>query len=585
MTPDDLVAQVRFAYKIASKIGLVISPSKTLMYATTPLARKKLAGVLRVNQYPDKVVDSGLSLGVEFQSRSKKVTTIRDERVQACKMKCAKLRVMPWSPSRKASIFVRALLPAMLYGCEFHDMGSDFIRNVRILANSVVWKGWQYMSHFLSPLLSTQTEYEPALWILKRCFLAFARVVCLQPDLARDVWNQCAHRPSKKHTVGPVSVLFAHLGRLGWTMQEDFKVVTQNHGEFALDTVTIGRFEKLLREAWEDFLVPKLQTKQGLESLQTFSIKNSSWHNDDHMLDGFMATLRSGRLFTSRVKSKINPQFGPECQLCGQPDGMHHRVYCCPAVEHIRDALHWETLSQLPKQCLLWGLYPKRSILEEFEAALDRIEATPIPFYEGEEQQHFFTDGSCSVPKATRFTERRAAWSVIKAVPGSAENRTVACGPLPGRKQTSLRAELYAMNAAIAASFDAVIYTDCAAVHRGVPRIIRDGFNLVHWRGNYDLDLWLETARLLSEPRRRIIVQWIPAHRKITDASNLLEMWHIIHNHAADRRAAFNLHAWSMETEQLYARLKLDNEQLDSCKQVSCRLLRGIWDAHHGNGD
>ena len=195
--------------------------------------------------------------------------------------------------------------------------------------------------------------------------------------------------------------------------------------------------------------------------------------------------------------------------------------------------------------------------------------------------QHLFTDGSCSVPKHGRYTERKAGWSVIRATPQTAENEVVACGPLPGRRQTSLRAELYDLNAAIAASFNAIIYTDCAAVYKGVNRIIRDGFNHVFWRGNYDLDFWLETARLLSEPGRHITVQWIPAHRKITDARNPLEMWHIIHNNAADRKAAFGLHAWPADTQRLYSQLQLENQLLERTKTAVTKLLRGIWDAHH----
>ena len=110
-----------------------------------------MSSKLRSQGLPDNVSDSGSLLGVEFQARGSRVTSIRDKRIDDCRPKLQKLKVMPWSQSRKASVLCRGLYPAMFYGCEFHDMGSTFVRNVRILANSVVWKGCQYLSHYLTP--------------------------------------------------------------------------------------------------------------------------------------------------------------------------------------------------------------------------------------------------------------------------------------------------------------------------------------------------------------------------------------------------------------------------------------------------
>ena len=62
----------------------------------------------------------------------------------------------------------------------FMIWGASFVRNVRTIANSVVWKGKQYMSHYLSPLLSCKILYEPYFWTVQRCFQSFLRACCLQ---------------------------------------------------------------------------------------------------------------------------------------------------------------------------------------------------------------------------------------------------------------------------------------------------------------------------------------------------------------------------------------------------------------------
>ena len=101
---------------------------------------------------------------------------------------------------------------------------------------------------------------------------------------------------------------------------------------------------------------PKLRTKQGLDELQFFSIAASSWENNDPQLDGFMAKLRGGGIFTNRVKSKINQATSAACKLCGEPDSLHHRVHDCSALDQLHQELNWDVLQSVPKQALLGGL-------------------------------------------------------------------------------------------------------------------------------------------------------------------------------------------------------------------------------------
>ena len=238
-----LVQQVQYVQEIAGKLGLKISMDKSVMYATTPAARKQLASHLRNAGLPPTVVDSGKSLGCEFQSRAARVVSVRNDRVEKSMPKIQKLGVMPWSHTKKASILVRGILPSMLYGCEFHDMGAEFMSRVRSLENGAVWKGKQYMSHYLSPLLSTQVKYEPWMWVLQRCFQSYVRLLSLDRSSAAAVWNQVVERASGKHPVGPTCILIGHLRRLGWICQADFKCTTQNGDVFNLDQITTWQFK------------------------------------------------------------------------------------------------------------------------------------------------------------------------------------------------------------------------------------------------------------------------------------------------------------------------------------------------------
>ena len=213
--PDHLIGQMSYIQEIADKVGLKLSMPKSTMYATSGPARKKLAQVMAEKGIQLEVHDSGKGLGVDFQARGRKVTATRSERVAKALPSLNKLRVMPWPSHKKAAVLTRGIFPALLYGCEFHDMGGYFFRDMRTLCNKTIWPGKQYMSHYLSPILSTRQFYEPWIWVLRRCYTSFARALCMQPDLMKEVWNAAIVRPAGKHTLGPITILVAHLSRLG----------------------------------------------------------------------------------------------------------------------------------------------------------------------------------------------------------------------------------------------------------------------------------------------------------------------------------------------------------------------------------
>ena len=114
--------------------------------------------------------------------------------------------------------------------------------------------------------------------------------------------------------------------------------------------------------AWHDHVagfVIATAGKLGQTFLRTISETSSAWHAKDAKDEGFMATLRSGGLFTSKVKSRIACSVSPNCALCEELDGMSHRAYHCPATKNVRIANNLQHLEHVPKSCLVWGLFEK----------------------------------------------------------------------------------------------------------------------------------------------------------------------------------------------------------------------------------
>ena len=99
--PKDLLTQVWFIKRLTDKLGLKLSMSKTVMYATTGPARKLLKKSLIQENLNIDVSDSGVGLGIEYQSRGRRVTNVRNFRLEKVTPLLNKLRVMPWTSLKR----------------------------------------------------------------------------------------------------------------------------------------------------------------------------------------------------------------------------------------------------------------------------------------------------------------------------------------------------------------------------------------------------------------------------------------------------------------------------------------------------
>ena len=580
-TPECLVRRLVYLQKLTDDIGLCMSLKKTVPYATTPYARKTLAQCLRAEALPCVVTNTGVGLGVQFQARCAKVTDLREKRVNDALPKLKKLKIMPWNHTKKASLLLSGIYPAMFYGCEFHDMGLHFISHIRSMTNGAVWKDKPYLSHFLTPILSTKPIYEPWLWILRRVYQSFRRLHCMLPDQTKMWWNLAIGRKTNKHTIGPITILQAHLRRLGWTLKEDFECQSQDGLSFNLARISQWQYKNLVTTAWQDWLVPKLKIKHNLPDLTSFDITASSWQLPNAQNEGFMATVRSGGLFTNKAKSRICSQVSPNCVMCGELDGMTHRAYACSASEQIRQENGWQSLKDVPRSCLVYGLFPRPLAQDEYFNALDELKVENLVCLpDKEEPIHIFTDGSCSQPAPSKKSERRAAFAVRLAHKNSHESQLLATGTLPGRKQTAFRAELWAVMIAMSTCTNSVIYTDCKGVFLGILKLQKYGWSELAWLSSPDIDLWKGAWSILSFPGRRLVIEWTRSHQSLSDARSANEMWRTYHNGLTDRSASVEVNPLPDNILPIWQRLVIQNaEQAKLRSSVMC-YLKEIWRQH-----
>ena len=120
------------------------------------------------------------------------------------------------------------------------------------------------------------------------------------------------------------------------------------------------------------------------------------------------------------------------------------------------------------------------------------------------------------------------------------QNELLYSGLLPGRYQTVFRAELYAVIVALAIFKKVHIHSDNSAVAKGINHIIQHGYQDAKWANHPDRDLFKTAANFLRrDGERQVKVEWVKAHRELSEATGTLDLWQIFHNSRADHWAGY----------------------------------------------
>ncbi|OLP89596.1 hypothetical protein AK812_SmicGene28935 [Symbiodinium microadriaticum] len=537
--PGQLVVAIQSLNKLAKKFGLILSLPKSHVFSILTKTARAIRGNLIHHGISIGTAKNFQSLGINLQTTHKVTVDMRNKRWNRAKVLLNRLQYMPWDRRRKSAILVRGIFPLIFFGVQCWPTGKDFLREVRAKCNHTVWGKQQYHLHFTAPLFSGY-NYEPMLLVAAMRFRAFMRLFVQHQTKAMEVWKYSIQQKAffKNKTKGIVGLFQNQLHELDWAISPDGMCHTADGWSFCIWDITTAQFEQRLFSSWEDKLLPHLQQKQYLGDLQSFSISRSEVpRHKDVMMEGFINKMRLGGLFPNTRKHKVHSDKDQHCVFCGAIDTMMHRVYQCPGTQHLRDGPAWDVVSKLPVCQLFGALYPKLPMVDDFKKALQHIQIDDLPVLENDGRELvFFTDGSALDNDINAI--RVCSWAVTHAVDDGPRNNAMASGILPGDQQSVFRAELYAVNVAIAMSHKCYIYCDNSATVTVVRGLLARGYNPKHWINHRDRDLVAMCAKLLSKkPVGTVNIDWVKAHRQLSDATSARDLWRIFHNAKADNLA------------------------------------------------
>ena len=512
-------------------LGLELDSDKTYVWATEPSQRQ----ILQMSGF--QLLDNARELGgiLSFDRR-------RHNREM--KLRCQDLGPL-WiklARARRPLVFkLRALSSKFwahaLHGAAGCDLPDSMLTSLRSSAVKALGASSSGVSPILRLSLSGDVMADPGYFMIWTTIRDIRRVLLSQPGFLLS-WRVFCKRFEGKLLQGPFSRFFVCCGTLQWTVLEPPWI--RDHEGLSHDfmRMPLSLLRLTVEHAWFQVVASRHCHRRTMSDLHGNepSLARLDWTSLSPLDKARLAAIQSGAFMFPAQQAKFDKQQTGDCQLCQVRDDNEHRLCVCPRYQAhrppCRDTLdRWVSLPS----CLTHHLLPPRQpSLSAFRAMLHAIpDGTAHHQHVAHPQgrQHLFTDGTCTQDTSGL---NLAAWGVVLANTG----HTLAAGPVHGVLQTTPRAELCAVLAAVKwivqARVVATLWIDALAVASGVSGILQ-GLEVGRFCEN--ADLWEDIESWLQQARGGLIVQHIPSHLEVSACVDPFEEWVAVWNGKADQAA------------------------------------------------
>ena len=541
--PALIDAVVASTFSLADQLDLVVDKKKSFTWATSAPFRR----ALRFQGHQVKLDTADLGAHVTYSQQLRNSSLLN--RFHGLSDFWVKLRHAFGTHTQKAQVVLRAAWPRAMH------------------AISASWVGFKHYHALRSAFMVALRLDRPGAnsFAQLHCdgFLmdphAYALLQTLRDhrDLGTSPWHtqllaELVHG-GMALPVGSVSqVLVNRLHYLKWAVLPDGQV-TDAFGVFDLSSVNWSELCLRFQHSWHLIVSDALLHRwefQGFEHVDE-ALTRSVLQDLPAYQQGICRCNLNGSTLTNQHAYHWSSSGTVACQFCQQDDSLFHRYWECPHSHDLRASIPppiLDLVPALPRACALrsWQLrsplvFPWRSYLCSLPAGLPLSAVT----LSGGGPIDFFTDGSCFHQECR--TCRMAAWSVCLATPfhmtvnaGMDETTIVASGVLAGLVQTSFRAELMAVMAALhygcTSGRSIRIWTDCLGVLRKFTTyIVGSGRVRVN---SANADLWQRIGELVQQiGKDNIQLIKVKAHQSLSENATNLERWIHANNQAADGAA------------------------------------------------
>lgn len=521
--------------RFTDALDLLLDGKKTFVWSTCHAGRQSL------RSQGFSVETSCRMLGAHVQTTRKHTNATQMSRIQGLTSVWPKLKLSASPYELKLRAIRTAAWPKGLHAIAATTVSMQTFSILRAGAMKGLGADGAGCNSMVHLGLVERPTADPHFWAI----IQTVRLVreCGIPETVHSALFELATGNSDFALNGITATLLTRLQLLGWHVGT-FQTIEDDFGCFSLFSISFAELQWRIEWAWLKAVAAHVAHRPGFAELDRVDpVRTPQWiaklPPDDRaafrkLLNGAHVT-QDGKHYCQESESDV-------CLYCSCSDSRFHRFWVCDHFASCRQDVAPEVMEMivsLPEcvTCYGWALRP--TTFPAWFAMLAEVPDRCIPSLPWPDSTcvHVFTDGTCANPGYADL--RYAAYSVVLADPSLQRPAEVLdCGPLPGVRQTSVRAELFAVMRAIRFAacrhVGVVIWSDCLVVVRRLRRILMGGGVRIN---SPNADLWMQIADDV-QAGCHVQITKVMAHQSIADACSPLEEWCFIHNQCADHAAA-----------------------------------------------
>ena len=567
--PHGLMQGVTQLKRILQLMDLTVDDSKTYLWSPNGQFRTVFL------QHGHNIRKAARDVGAHLQYTRQATNYTITAKIDAFKERWKSLAISP-APYQQKLLAVRAVAwPCTLHGITSAHVGDSWYEELRTGAMRALKEHKKGCSPLIHLSLIEHPSFDPGFHALSttvmqcRQYMSFDQCA---PHFARLSENTQRVRPE----VGPSAVVLHRLSAIFWTWDTVGFFRDAFRQPIDLWHAPIQELQNRLVEAWQYKIACEVSSRKTFEGMHTTNARLTMESDTKQPRDrAIMRSALNGTFFTANhLRHQADPA-DTGCKLCGQPDSLFHRNWECKALTKCRAHLSEDEkrdLLAMPPATHLQGWMPDPAELQTFRQLLDNL-PEPLHFMDirlpnqHEGPVHFFTDGACRRPQDR--LARLCSWAVVFADPSDLWTfHAAAAGPLKGRFQTVLRAEIVAVTVAAHIAMRTgsafCLWTDNKRVLQLLQQMIAEPQRT--WSNkacNHDVinDL-AAVMRMVAHLCQGVFK--VASHQKSSPATPTAEKWCFAGNEAADHAADM---AFAMRPEVVNSWTTLC-QQLDSIRHL-----------------
>lgn len=557
---DTVVGAVYQLDRFCTLLDLQLDKEKTVFWSLEGSDRKQL------RQLQQRVIKNGRDLGGHLQFTKQQTNS-------TLALKCKQIHTL-WKKlfqckaplNQKFKVVRCKAWPRALHACpgvHINPHQYDALRGGAMQGLGLVRAGASSLIQLSLLAFPTHDPECYALFSSVRHFRRYADAEAVGPYL-----QLCSQKPERNLMPGPLGVLIARLGKVGWTHKVDGLFEDLDGLPIDIMHSPIQLVYAQLARAWQHHAGRVVSIRHGFNGAHKVDAGNTAKQckkfSDEEV--GIIRSALNGTFFTEDLLGKIhgNPESTWVCALCGQQDSIQHRYWECKHTEQSRmqippDIQEW--LKSSPEVTKHRGWMVESHSLLSFQQALLTIPDTTAQFSVDhcDTFRDAFTDGSGIDPQQP--SSRIVAWAWVVGDSKTGEFLPVASGGLPSLLQTIGRAELVAI----------ISVLKYIHLHKCCMRVWIDNQyvfqQLVQMQQEHsevevmkpDHDLWQIVQYHLVQVTELVTFHKVCSHQHFASLT-AVEQWVCEGNEHADRNAGIALQQLPAEVLEQQTLLSTDNK-------------------------